>query len=37
MIWDTFFFVIFPYIALAVAIVVTVYRAIYRPDRKSVV
>lgn len=31
MIWDTFFFVIFPYIALAVAIVVTVYRAIYRP------
>lgn len=31
MIWDTLFFVIFPYISLSVAIVVTVYRSIYRP------
>lgn len=31
MIWDTIFFVIFPYIALAVAISVTIYRSIYRP------
>jgi len=31
MIWDTIFFVIFPYISLAVAIAVTIYRSIYRP------
>ncbi len=28
---DTVFFVIFPYIALAIAIVVTIYRSVYRP------
>jgi nitrate reductase gamma subunit len=31
MIWDTIFFVIFPYIAVAVGVSVTVYRSIYRP------
>lgn len=31
MIWDTIFFIIFPYIATAVAIAVTIYRSIYRP------
>lgn len=31
MIWDTFFFVIFPYISMATFIAVTVYRSIYRP------
>lgn len=31
MIWDTIFFVIFPYIAATVFIVATVYRGIYRP------
>ncbi len=31
MIWDTIFFVILPYISLAVAVCVTVYRSIYRP------
>ena len=31
MTWDTIFFIIFPYIALAIAIVVIVYRSIYRP------
>ncbi len=31
MIWDTILFVIFPYISLALAIAVTVYRSIYRP------
>src|SRR5512140_3365879 len=30
MIWDTIWFVIFPYISLATAIAVTVYRSIYR-------
>jgi len=31
MIWDTIFFVILPYIATAVAVTVTIYRAVYRP------
>ncbi len=31
MIWDTILFVIFPYIALALAVAVTIYRSIYRP------
>lgn len=31
MIWNTIFFVILPYIALALAIAVTIYRSIYRP------
>lgn len=31
MIWDTIFFVIFPYIAMTIAVVVTIYRSIYRP------
>jgi nitrate reductase gamma subunit len=31
MIWDTFFFVIFPYISIALAVAVTIYRSIYRP------
>lgn len=31
MIWDTIFFIIFPYIATAVSVVVTIYRSIYRP------
>lgn len=31
MIWDTIFFIIFPYIALTLVIVVTIYRSIYRP------
>lgn len=31
MIWDTIFFIIFPYIATAVAVAVTIYRSIYRP------
>ncbi len=31
MIWDTIWFVIFPYISLAMAIAVTIYRGIYRP------
>ncbi len=31
MIWDTILFVIFPYIALALAVTVTIYRSIYRP------
>lgn len=31
MIWDTIFFIIFPYISLAVAIAVTIYRSVYRP------
>lgn len=31
MIWDTIFFIILPYISLAVAIVVSIYRSIYRP------
>lgn len=31
MIWNTIFFVILPYIALALAITVTIYRSIYRP------
>ena len=31
MIWDTLFFVIFPYISLAVAITVSIYRTMYRP------
>jgi nitrate reductase gamma subunit len=31
MIWDTILFVIFPYIALALSIAVTIYRSIYRP------
>lgn len=29
--WNTFLFLIFPYMAITLAIVVTVYRAIYRP------
>ena len=29
--WNTLFFVILPYIALALAIVVTIYRSVYRP------
>lgn len=29
--WNTFLFVIFPYVALFSAIVVTIYRSIYRP------
>lgn len=29
--WNTLFFVIFPYVALALAIVVTIYRSVYRP------
>lgn len=31
MIWDTIFFILFPYISVAVAIAATVYRSIYRP------
>ncbi len=31
MIWDTILFVIFPYIALALAVAVTIYRSVYRP------
>ncbi len=31
MIWDTLFFIIFPYFSIAIGLVVTVYRAIYRP------
>jgi len=31
MIWDTILFVIFPYISLALAIAVTIYRSVYRP------
>lgn len=31
MIWDTILFVIFPYIALALSIAVTIYRSIHRP------
>lgn len=31
MIWDTIFFIILPYIAIAVSIAVTIYRSIYRP------
>ncbi|MCC6146731.1 MAG: respiratory nitrate reductase subunit gamma [Anaerolineaceae bacterium] len=31
MIWDTIFFAILPYIALTLAIAVTIYRSIYRP------
>ena len=31
MIWDTFFFIILPYISLAMVIVVTIYRLINRP------
>lgn len=31
MYWNTLFFVIFPYISLSLAIVVTIYRSIYRP------
>lgn len=31
MIWDTIFFIIFPYISAAIAIAVTIYRSIYRP------
>ena len=31
MIWDTIWFTIFPYITLATAIAVTIYRGIYRP------
>lgn len=31
MIWDTIFFIIFPYISLALAIAVSIYRSIYRP------
>lgn len=31
MIWDTILFVIFPYIALAIGIVVAIYRSIHRP------
>ena len=31
MIWDTIFFIIIPYIALAVSITVTIYRSIHRP------
>ena len=29
--WDTVFFVILPYIALAIFVAVSIYRAIYRP------
>ncbi len=29
--WDTFFFVAFPYIALAIFVVVSIYRSIHRP------
>ena len=29
--WDTVFFIILPYIAIPVAILVTIYRSIYRP------
>lgn len=29
--WDNLFFMIFPYISIAIAVVVTVYRSIYRP------
>lgn len=31
MIWDTIFFAVFPYIALALFIAITIYRSIYRP------
>lgn len=31
MIWDTIFFISFPYISTAVAVAVTIYRSIYRP------
>ena len=31
MIWDTILFVIFPYISIAIAVVVSVYRLIYQP------
>ncbi len=31
MIWDTFFFVIFPYLTIAIFTAVTIYRSIYRP------
>src|SRR5512135_1442163 len=31
MIWDTIFFIILPYIALATFLAVTIYRSIYRP------
>lgn len=31
MIWDTILFLIFPYIAMATCIAVTIYRSIYRP------
>src|SRR5512135_971660 len=31
MIWDTILFVIFPYIALALCVAVTIYRSVYRP------
>ncbi len=31
MIWDTIFFIILPYISLTLAIVVSIYRSIYRP------
>ncbi len=31
MIWDTIFFVIFPYMATAIFVAVTVYRSVYRP------
>ena len=29
--WNTLFFAILPYVALALAIVVTIYRLVYRP------
>ena len=29
--WNTLFFVILPYVALAIAVVVTLYRSLYRP------
>jgi len=29
--WNTLFFVILPYVALSIAVVVTIYRSIYRP------
>ena len=29
--WDTFFFVAFPYFALAIFVVVSIYRMIHRP------
>ncbi len=31
MIWDTIFFVLFPYISAAICIAVTIYRSVYRP------